>query len=140
MWRRRKQSERDLERELRSHPDLEAEERREAGLLPDQVRYAAQRAFGNTTLIQDATRERWGWIFLDRLQQDVRYALRGMRKNSGFALAVMVTLALSIGANAAFFSIVNALLRKDLPYVHPERMGTIFARTTGSESSDLEER
>src|SRR3984957_20357247 len=87
MW--RKQSEHDLERELRSHLDLEAEERQEAGLPPDQARHAAQRAFGNTTLVREVTREMWGWIWLERCVQDLRYAVRVLRKAPAFtAVAV----------------------------------------------------
>lgn len=67
---------------------------------------------------------------------DLKLAIRQLWRNSGFAATVVLTLALSIGANTAIFSIVNALLLKDLPYAHPERIGTIYARTTGTESFD----
>jgi predicted permease len=70
------------------------------------------------------------------LIQDVRYALRQLRRDPGFSLTVVITLALSIGANTAIFSVVNALLLKSLPYTHPERMGTIYLRVTGSGFSD----
>ena len=59
-----------------------------------------------------------------------------MRRSPGFTGTVILTLALSIGANTAVFSVVNALLLKKLPYAHPERIGTLYARTTGGESSD----
>jgi len=68
--------------------------------------------------------------------QTLRYALRQLARNPGFTATVIVTLALSIGANTAIFSIVNALLLKNLPYAHPERMGTIFMRVQGTESYD----
>ncbi|SPF41760.1 Permease [Candidatus Sulfotelmatobacter kueseliae] len=70
------------------------------------------------------------------LIQDVRYALRQLRRDPGFTMTVVITLALSIGANTAIFSVVNALLLKSLPYTHPERMGTIYTRVTGSGDSD----
>jgi predicted permease len=70
------------------------------------------------------------------LMQDVGYALRQLRHSPGFTMTVILTLALSIGANTAIFSIVNALMLKSLPYSHPERMGTIFTRVTGSNPSD----
>ena len=59
-----------------------------------------------------------------------------MRRNPGFTATVILTLALSIGANTAIFSIVNALMLKSLPYSHPERMGTIYTRITGPRASD----
>ncbi|MBZ5618902.1 MAG: permease prefix domain 1-containing protein [Acidobacteriia bacterium] len=76
-WGRRKREE-DLDRELRSHLDLEAQEQRENHLMPEDARYAAQRAFGNTTLIREATRETWGFTWLERLSQDLRYGWRAL--------------------------------------------------------------
>jgi predicted permease len=70
------------------------------------------------------------------LGQNLRFAVRQLWRNPGFAVTVILTLALSIGANTAIFSVVNALLLKSLPYSHPERMGTIFTRVTGSNPSD----
>jgi macrolide transport system ATP-binding/permease protein len=66
--------------------------------------------------------------------QHLRPAVRQLWRSPGFTVAVVLTLALSIGANTAIFSVVNALLLKELPYVHPERLGTIYARTTFSDS------
>ena len=70
------------------------------------------------------------------LGQNLRFAVRQLWHNPGFTVTVILTLALSIGANTAIFSIVNALMLKSLPYLHPERMGTIFTRVTGSNPSD----
>jgi len=69
--------------------------------------------------------------------QSLKFAVRQLRRNPAFAGTVAITLALSIGANTAIFSIVDALLLKDLPYAQPERIGALFARTTGAESSDI---
>jgi len=66
----------------------------------------------------------------------LQFAVRQMRRNPGFAAAVLITLAFSIGANTAIFSLVNVLMLKSLPYAHPERMGTIYARITGPGGSD----
>lgn len=68
--------------------------------------------------------------------QNLRFAVRQLWRNPGFTVTVILTLALSIGANSAIFSVVNALLLKSLPYSHPERMGTIYTRITGPTSSD----
>jgi len=73
---------------------------------------------------------------METLRQNLKFAVRQLGRNPGFTLTVVLTLALSIGANTAIFSIVNALMLKSLPYAHPERMGTIFERITGSDPSD----
>jgi macrolide transport system ATP-binding/permease protein len=69
-------------------------------------------------------------------RQHLRFAARQLRRNPGFTASVIITLALSIGANTAIFSLVNALMLKSLPYARPEQMGTIYARVTGAHSSD----
>src|SRR6266853_1034403 len=68
--------------------------------------------------------------------QNLKFAVRQLWRNPGFTVTVILTLALSISANTAIFSIVNALLLKSLPYSHPERMGTIYTRVTGPMASD----
>src|SRR6267143_6536963 len=68
--------------------------------------------------------------------QNLRFAARQLWRNPGFTATVILTLALSIGANTGIFSVVNALLLKSLPYSHPERMGTIYTRITGPAVSD----
>src|ERR1700751_215783 len=77
-------------------------------------------------------------MFMKIIGQNLRFAARQLWRNPGFAATVIVTLALSIGANTAIFSVVNALLLKSLPYSHPERMGTVYTRVTGP--SGWEER
>lgn len=73
---------------------------------------------------------------MDPLAQNLKIAARQLRRNPGFTATVILTLALSIGANTAIFSMVNALMLKSLPYSHPERMGTIYTRITGPRASD----
>jgi putative ABC transport system permease protein len=80
----------DLDRELRAHLDLETEEQQESGLPPDEARYAAQRAFGNTTLIAEDTRAMWGWTLLDQLGQDLRYAVRTLLRSSAFTVVAVL--------------------------------------------------
>ncbi|HZB89479.1 MAG TPA: ADOP family duplicated permease [Terracidiphilus sp.] len=70
------------------------------------------------------------------LGQNLRFALRQLRRNSGFTATVVLTLALSIGANTAIFSLVDALMLRSLPYPHPDRMGTIFLRVQGGQQSE----
>src|SRR5437588_8402733 len=72
--------------------------------------------------------------------QHLRFATRQLWRNPGFTVTVIITLALSVGANTAIFSLVNALLLKSLPYAHPERMGAVYGRATGPNGSNEQSR
>jgi predicted permease len=127
-WWQLKKRDADLERELRSDLELEEEEQRERGLSAEDARYAAQRTFGNTTLIKEQTHEAWGWATFERLLQDLRYALRQMARSRGFTAVAVLMLALGIGANCAIFTFVDALFLKPLAVSHPERLVRIYAK------------
>jgi len=86
--------------------------------------------------VKQAVRDRRAGAHLELLWQDARFGLRQLLRNPGFTATAILTLALSIGANTAIFSIVNALMLRSLPYLHPERMGTIYTRINGSRPSD----
>jgi predicted permease len=133
---RGKKLDEDLDEELRTHIDLAVEENLRRGMTLQQARTAALRAFGGVTQTKERYRMQRGLPFLETLLLDLRYTFRQLNHNPGFTFTVVFTLALSIGANTAVFSIVNALILKSLPYPHPERMGAIFARVQGSDAFD----
>ena len=120
MWtpwtdRDRNARERDLERELRDHLALEAEER--DGDMP-----AARRALGNPANIKADTRDEWGGMALERLWQDLRFAARTMRRRPAFVVSAVLILALGIGINTAAYTLVRAVVLTPLPFPNPDEL------------------
>lgn len=125
-WWRRKDSEEDLEREIRSDLELEAQEQQENGLSSEEARYAAQRAFGNSTYLAEETRTTWSWNSVERFAQDIRLSVRALRRSPGFVVFAVLALALGLGANAAIFSVVDAVLLRPLPFHHSDRLVEVW--------------
>jgi predicted permease len=125
---RPKSREADLDRELRAHLELEAEEQRHSGLTPEEAGYAARRALGNVTLTKEEVRQMWGWTRWDIFIQDLRYALRSLRKSPGFAVTAFLTLAVGIGASTAVFTIVDSVLLRPLAYRDSGKLVTLWER------------
>src|SRR5215467_8508326 len=124
--------EQDLDQEVRSHLQLLVDENIRAGMSLKQAERAARMELGGAEQVKEQVREARFGNWLHSLISDCRFGLRQLHKNPGFTLTVILTLALSVGANTAIFSLVNALLIKSLPYTYPQRLGTIYTRQAGS--------
>lgn len=116
----------DIDEELRLHLEMEAEANVERGMPPEEARRAALRTFGNFDSIRERAYEVRGGGMIETLLQDLRYAGRMLTKQAGFTVVAALTLALGVGANTAIFSVVEAVLLRDLPYQHAERVVVVW--------------
>jgi predicted permease len=119
---RRNRNSQQLDDEIQFHLDQQIAENLAAGMNPQEARYTAMRTFGNPTFLKEETRDTWGWIWLEQVGDDIRYAFRQLSKTPGFTATAVLTLALGIGANAAIFTLVNAVLMKNLPVADPKSL------------------
>jgi predicted permease len=129
----RRRLDNDLAEELREHIEEKTEQlMRLENLSHEEARQAALRAFGNPTLIATRSREVWQWPRIETLFGDLRLAFRRLRRSPGFAITVLLTLAIGIGANSAVFSVVQSVLLKPLPYPQPDRLLTLTLQAPGA--------
>ncbi len=108
--------ERELDAELAFHLEMQAAEFVRHGMSPEQARIEARQAFGGVEHVKEDVRDTWLARMTEAAVQDIRYGVRSLGRNGGYAAAVIITMALGIGANSAIFSVVNAVVLRPLPY------------------------
>lgn len=123
---RRRQLDRDLEDELRFHLEMLAQDHPHP-----------RRRFGNATSMKESCRELWMFGSLEIWCQDLRYAVRVLRKNLAFTTVAVLTLALAIGANTAIFTVVNGVMLRSLPYRDAGRLVILWSSIPKDHAGEL---
>lgn len=127
----------DLDQEVRAHVDMLTDENVRAGMSADEAERAARIELGGVEQVKEQVREQRVGNWLHSVYADCRFALRQLRKNPGFTLIAILTLALGIGANTALFTVVESVLLRPLPYANSERLNTSHQRLTSRNSRTL---
>jgi putative ABC transport system permease protein len=130
---RRPEKEEELHEELQFHLDEEMQQRQEDGLAKDEARWAAHRELGNLALVEETTREAWGWTRVEQIARDAGYGMRQLRRNPAFSAIAIATLALGIGGITAIFSAFDAVLIRPLPYDDADQLVMVWDEMSKSE-------
>jgi len=134
----RDREERDLKDEIAFHLATETERRIAAGQSPEEARLSTRRDFGNVPLVEDVTRNMWGWMMIrERLLHDLRFAARLLGRDPSFTIVAVVTLALGIAATVTVFAVLNAVLLNPLPFPDPDRLVLVWERTASGEQHNF---
>lgn len=118
--------ERELDKELAFHFDQQVQENIANGMSTDEAHAAARRSFGGYSQIQEECRDMRRTNQLETIWNDLRYAVRTLARTPAFTVIIVLTLALSIGANSAIFSVIQGVLLRPLPYPQPEKLVRIY--------------
>ena len=135
---RRDEIDRDLREELDTHLAMEVEANVDRGMDPTAASTAARRQFGNRTLIQEDTREEWMFNWVENAIQDVRYALRTVRRQPGLGLTAILVIALGTGATTAAFTLLDHVLLRPLPFPRSGQLVRLFETDLGNGYARIE--
>jgi len=137
---RRRREDRELDRELQSHLEEKAGEFMDSGVQEQEAYEKARREFGNVALLRQESRDAWGWVRLETLLQDLRYSVRMLRRNPGFAVVAVLSLAVGIGVNSTMFSLADAILLRPLSVAQPGTVVTVHSHSPSDPAGDISYR
>src|ERR1051326_326024 len=123
--------EREFDTELRFHIEHQTAENIAGGMSARDARAAAMRSLGSIAYVKEQCRDQLGLAWLDDSIRDVRFAARTLVRSPGFTIVAALTLAIGIGANTAFFTLVRAVLLKPLPFADADRLGVLYEVSSG---------